>query len=151
MLNAREQNPGFPATSLSPESSGSISWGLALLVILGAILFATGGVLALIHPAMMVSPHDEINGAVRIYAGYFASRNLALAFMLLALLGLRARQALANLMTLVALIQVFDICMDLAEGRWAIVPGVLVLGLLFLVGAHRMCGSPFWRKSAWRR
>ena len=33
---------------------------------------------------MLVSPHDEINDAVHIYAGYLASRNMALAVMLIA-------------------------------------------------------------------
>ena len=151
LSNRSDENSDLRVTSFSPVDSKPISGGLALIVILGAVLFATGGVLALVHPAIMVSPHDEINAAVRIYAGYFASRNLALAFMLLALLALRARRALGNLLTLVALIQVFDAGMDCVEGRWAIVPGVLVLALLFLIAANRLCGSPFWTIGAWRR
>jgi len=119
---------------------------------MGALLTAMGGIIALVHPAMLVSPHDEINGAVHIYAGYLAARNLALAFLLVALSVLQAKRALGNLMALVGFIQLLDACMDVAEGRWTIVPGVLVFGLVFLGAAARLCdGYPFWRVEAWRR
>jgi hypothetical protein len=41
--------------------------------------------------------------------------------------------------------------MDVAEGRWTIVPVVLVLGLVFLIGAARLSDSPFWKLEAWMR
>jgi hypothetical protein len=110
---------------------------------------AAGAVLALIHPAMLVSPHDEINGAVRIYAGYLASRNMALAIMLIVLLGLSAKRALSNLMFLVALVQLLDACIDCAEARWPILPGVICLGLVFLFGAARLSTYPFWKSEFW--
>jgi hypothetical protein len=69
--------------------------------------------------------------------------------MLLVLLGLRARRALGNLMVLIALIQILDACIDCFEGRWMIVPGVLVFGLVFLIAAARLSGYPFWRSQAW--
>jgi hypothetical protein len=100
---------------------------------------------------MLVSPNDEINGAVHIYAGYFASRNMALAIMLIALLSLSAKRALSNLMVLVALIQLLDACIDCAEARWPIVPGVIVLGLIFLFGASRLSNNPFWKSEFWTR
>jgi hypothetical protein len=127
-----------------------IALWLSLVVIMGAFLMATGAIVALVHPAMLVSPGDEINGAVRILAGYMVSRNLVLAFMLLALLVLGARRALGNLMVLVGAIQILDACIDAAEGRWAIVPGVVVFGLVFLVGAAVLSGGfPFWKRRAW--
>ncbi len=43
---------------------------------------AAGGVIALVNPAMLASPHDQINGAIHIYAGYLASRNLCIAAVL---------------------------------------------------------------------
>jgi hypothetical protein len=98
---------------------------------------------------MLVSPHDTINGAVHIYAGYLASRNMAMAALLIVLLYLRARHALANLMVLVAFVQVLDACMDCVEGRWMIAPGVLLFGLVFSIGAMRLSGYPFWRLEAW--
>jgi hypothetical protein len=111
----------------------------------------TGALMALLHPALLVSPHDEINGAVHIYAGYFASRNLGLAIMLLAAMSLRARGTLNALMLLTAIIQFLDAGIDCVEGRWVIVPGVVLIGLLFFVGSARLSGHPFWRMEAWRQ
>jgi hypothetical protein len=132
-------------------ASQPIAWWVRVTVILGALLTAMGAVIALFQPALLVSPHDEINGAVRIFAGYLVARNLAIALMLIALLVLGARRALGNLMVLVGLIQLLDVCMDVAEGRWTIVPVVLVLGLVFLIGAARLSDSPFWKLEAWMR
>jgi hypothetical protein len=142
----------YPAAreSASSDQSRAISWWLGAIVILGAALTAMGAVIAFIHPAMLVSPRDELNGAVRIYAGYLVARNLAIAIMLLGLLLLGARRALANLMVLVGLIQLLDAGMDVAEGRWTIAPGVLVFGLVFLIGAAKLCGFPFWKREAWQ-
>jgi hypothetical protein len=133
----------------SLDATAPIPWWLRAVVILGALLMAIGAVLALIHPAMLVSPHDEINEAVHIYAGYLASRNLALAIMLVALLSLSAKRALSNLMFLVALIQLLDACIDCAEHRWPIVPGVIVLGLVFFLAAARLSNYPFWKSEFW--
>ncbi len=121
----------------------------SVIVVLGALLMAVGAVIALLHPAMLISPHDEINGAVHIYAGYFASRNAALAIMLLALLVLRAKVSLGNLMVLIALVQFIDAFIDCIEGRWTIVPGVLLLGIIFSVGAACLTSHPFWKREAW--
>jgi hypothetical protein len=145
-----QKNQPIEKDNLSPAIASGIAWWIYVVVILGAFLTVTGAVVALVHPAMLVSPHDEINGAVHIYAGYLASRNLALAIMLLLLLSLRARRALGNLMVLVALIQLVDACMDCAEGRWMIVPGVVVFGIVFLAGAAQLSGFPFWRREAWK-
>jgi hypothetical protein len=137
------------SVSPNPQQTVSIPWWLRFVVLLGALLLAVGAFLALAHPAMLVSPHDEINGAVLIYAGYFASRNAALAIMLVLLLSLGATQALRNMMVFVALIQLFDACMDLAEGRWMLVPGVIVIGLVFLIGAGRLSSHSIWKATSW--
>jgi hypothetical protein len=149
MSERNDEYRGAAKLNASPEGTAAIAWWLYVVVILGALLTATGAILALVHPTMLVSPYDEINGAVHIYAGYLASRNMALAVLLVVLLSLRARRALGNLMVLVALIQLFDACMDCAEGRWMIAPGVLVFGMVFLIGATRLSGHPFWRSAAW--
>jgi hypothetical protein len=130
--------------------TGAIPWWVRLIVILGSVLTAAGAVIALVHPVMLLSPHDDINRAVQVYAGYMAARNLPLAFMLIALLVVDARRSLGNLMVLVGLIQLLDACMDVYEGRWAVVPGVLVFGLIFLIGAARLSGgNPLWKLRAW--
>jgi hypothetical protein len=61
------------------NATAAIPWWLQAIVLLGALLMATGALIALLNPAMLVSPHDEINAAVHIYAGYLFSRNAALA------------------------------------------------------------------------
>jgi hypothetical protein len=118
--------------------------------VLGAILLTVGAGIALFHPAMLVSPHDEINGAVRTYAGYLVSRNVSLAIALLVALTLGARRALSNFLLLVAIIQILDGIMDCAEHRWPIVPGVLILAVLFLFASASLSGYPFWKIRAWK-
>ena len=113
--------------------------------LVGTTWFALSGPLGI--PKDIV---NKINRAVQIYAGYMAARNLALAFMLVALLVVGARRSLGNLMVLVGLIQLLDACMDVYEGRWVVVPGVLIFGLIFLIGATRLSdGNPFWKLRAW--
>jgi hypothetical protein len=133
---------GQPAKNLFP-------WWLQIIVFLGALLMAAGALIALLNPAMLVSPHDEINAAVHIYAGYLFSRNAALAILLVASMLFRSKGTLNTLILLTALIQLSDAAVDCMEGRWIIVPGVAVFGLLFLLASARLSGHPFWRKEAW--
>jgi hypothetical protein len=116
---------------------------------LGIILLAAGAIIALVHPILLVSPQDQINPAARVYAGYLASRNMALALLLLATLILRARRPLNILVLLTAIIQLLDIGMDFAEGRWAVVPGGAIIAALFFAASARISAYPFWKKEAW--
>jgi hypothetical protein len=131
-----------PATNPFP-------WWLQAIVLLGALLMAAGALIALLNPAMLVSTHDEINAAVHIYAGYLFSRNAALAILLVVSMIVRARRTLNTLVLLTAFIQLLDAAVDCVEGRWVIVPGIVVFGLLFLFASARVAGHPFWRKEAW--
>src|SRR5580692_12060920 len=126
-------------------------WWMQTIVLVGALLMAAGALIALLNPAMLVSPHDEVNVAVHIYAGYLFSRNAALAILLVASMLFRSRGTLNTLILLTASIQLLDAAVDCIEGRWAIVPGVIVFGLLFLLASARLSGLPFWRKEAWSR
>jgi hypothetical protein len=119
------------------------------IVGLGITLLAAGAIIALVHPALLVSPHDQINEATRVYAGYLASRNMALALMLFLAMVLRANKSLNVLVILTAVIQLFDIVMDISEGRWAVLPPVIILGVLFLLASARISGHPFWKTEAW--
>jgi len=134
----------------SGRIDGPIPWWLCAIVAAGAVLMVVGAVLALVRPGMLASPHDEINGAVHIYAGYVASRNLAIGLLLLAALSLRIRGALSSLMVLFAFIQFIDVGIDCLEGRWAIIPAILILGLAFLFGSSRVAGYPFWKLERWK-
>jgi hypothetical protein len=133
---------GQPATNLFP-------WWLQTIVLVGALLMAAGALIALLNPAMLVSPHDEINSAVHIYAGYLFSRNAALAILLVTSLLFRSKGTLNTLILLTAFIQLLDAAVDCIEGRWVIVPGVVLFGLLFLLASARLSGHQFWRKQAW--
>jgi len=130
------------------KNTGENSRWVTAVVVLGAVLMAAGALIALVHPAMLVSPRDEINGAARIYAGYLVSRNLTIAIFLLLALGLRARGMLNTLVLLTGWIQILDAGVDGWEGRWVIVPGVLVLGGMYVIAAARLSGYPFWKAEA---
>jgi len=121
------------------------------VVIVGTLLMASGAVIALVRPAMLVSPHDAINGAVRVYADYLFTRNLPMALLMLALLAMGARRALGNLLALVGIVQLMDAVVDCVEARWIVAAGVLVLGVLFLMASARLCGGAFWKGEAWLR
>ena len=134
--------------ALQSRAVSPLPWWLTSSVVAGALLMAAGGLIALLKPAMLVSPADQINGAVHVYADYLVSRNLALAVMLLVALFMPARRMLSGLMVLTAIIQLLDAGVDFIEGRWAIVPGVLVFGIVFLIGASRLSGGSVWK--AWK-
>jgi hypothetical protein len=137
-------------SSLVKEKS-AIGWWPKAIAVLGALLLAAGAIIALFHPVMLVSAHDEINGAVHIYAGYLASRNLALAIMLVAALCFGAKGMLNNLLLLVALTQLLDAVMDVIEGRWPVAAGVVVLAVLFFIASGSFSGYPFWKIHAWKK
>lgn len=139
-----------PLTNLRSAqlATNPFPWWLQTIVLVGALLMGAGSLIALLNPAMLVSTHDEINVAVHIYAGYLFSRNTALAILLVASMLLRSKGTLNTLILLTAFIQLLDAAVDCKEGRWVIVPGVVVFGLLFLLASARLSGHPFWRKQA---
>ena len=137
-------------TVAGSRAHGALPWWVSVSVILGALLMATGGVIALLHPAMLVSPDAQMNEAARVYAGYLVSRNLVLAVMLVVMLGIGARVALRSLMVLTAFIQILDAAMDSVERRWPLVPGVVVFAIVFFLGAARLSDYPLWKLAAWR-
>ena len=125
----------------------TLPWWVNATVIAGAVLLGAGGIVALVRPEMLISPHVEMNSAARIYAGYLVSRNLALAIMLLVAWFINARQALSGLMALAALVQFLDAGLDAAEGRIILVPVVIVLGTLFSLAVARLSLRLFWKET----
>lgn len=132
-----------PDLTRAPDSS-PWSWWLVGIVVLGALLTAAGGLLA-IHPT-----GEHLDTAGRNYAEYFLTRNIALAVLLLLMLGLRARRTLAGLMILTALIQTLDAITATATGRLGLVPIDLVFAAAFLIGAAHLSTGPLWRSVTWR-
>jgi hypothetical protein len=150
MSELQSTRPAPLTKSLAAQpATTSLPWWLQTIVLAGALLMLAGALIALLNPAMLVSPHDEINAAVHIYAGYLFSRNAALAIFLVMSMIVRARGTLNTLVLLTAFIQLLDAAVDCVEGRWTIVPGVLIFGLLFFFASARLSGYPFWRKEAW--
>jgi hypothetical protein len=121
-----------------------------LIVVLGALLTAAGGILALVRPETLVGSGAPMNGAADVYAGYLVSRNLALAVMLLTLSALRSRRVLAALMVLAALDQSIDAVVDATTGRVSLLPIILFFAVAFLIGAARLSGHAFWQAAAWQ-
>jgi hypothetical protein len=120
-----------------------------ILALVGASLTAAGGLIALVRPELLLSGGTTMNPAAHLYADYLVSRNLALAALLFAALALRARRMLGCLMALTATIQLLDVILDVAAGRWLLLPGLLLFAVLFAVGATRLAGQPLWHAAAW--
>lgn len=118
-------------------------WWLSGMVVLGALLTAVGGLLA-IYPA-----GEHLTTAGQNYADYFVTRNMAMAVMLLFTLALRARAALTALMILTALIQVMDAVTASLTGRLELVPVDLVFAAAFMIGAAHLSTRPLWRTTSW--
>jgi hypothetical protein len=142
-------NKSVQTTSSLLGEKPAIGWFPKVVAALGALLLLAGTLIALLHPVTLVSPHDEINGAVHIYAGYLACRNLAMAIMLLAALGLAAKRLLNNLLLLVSLVQFLDALIDVVEGRLPVAIGVMILAVLFSAASASHSGYPFWQIRAW--
>ena len=136
MSNQTTENLGV--LSKNSAKAAALPWWLLTIVTLGASLMVAGATIALLRPLLLATRHDEINEAVRLYAGYFAARNLGIGMLLLAALSVRARAMLKSLLVLTAVIQLFDAIIDCVEGRWAVLPGVIILGLAFFCAAKWM-------------
>jgi hypothetical protein len=122
---------------------------IAILVVLGALLTATGAIISKIDPTLFTNG-SPMTDAARVYADYMFARNLPLAIMLLFLLAVKARRMLAGFMVLTAFIQLVDVINDLARGEFLLVPGLLVFAIVFLIGAWQLFGQAIWNVEAWR-
>jgi hypothetical protein len=125
------------AAAAPASAAPDVSLWVKILASIGALLLGAGAAIAYANPGMLLAPHAEVSEAVRVYAGYLVSRNAALALGLLGAVLFRLRTLLGTMLLLVGAIQIFDACINALEGRWTLVPGVTVLGILFLLGATR--------------
>src|SRR5216683_4001259 len=116
--NSAQSDDSVQADNLrTPQSVVRIPLWVSIVVILGAVLTATGAVISKVDPTILTNG-GSMTGAARVYADYMFARNLPLAVMLLLLLALRVRRMLAGFMVLIALIQFVDIIDDLARGAF---------------------------------
>ena len=130
--------------------SEQFSLWVRIVVGIGAVLLIAGALISLWHPILLVSAHDEINPAVRVFAAYTFSRDLGLAIVLATALLLRARATLNGMLLLAGFIQMLDVFTDCLDHRWAIVPGAVVIGAVFFLAAASLSGAPFWKIQAWK-
>jgi len=121
---------------------------VSIVVILGALLTATGAIISKVDPTLLTNG-SPMTDAARVYADYLFARNLPLAVMLLFLLAVKARRMLAGFMVLTAFIQLVDVINDLARGAFVLVPGLLIFAAVFLIGAWQLFGQAFWHVDAW--
>ena len=128
---------------------GGYPWWLYIVVILGAILLASGALLSKVDPSLLANG-ERITAATRVFADYTFARDLGLTLLLLFLLVIKSGRILAGIMVLVALIQILDMINDLIRGDFALVPVVLVFAIAFLVGASKVLGQPIWHIDSWR-
>jgi hypothetical protein len=131
------------------ESFAHIPLWISIVVILGALLTATGAVISKVDPTLLTNG-SSMTEAARVYADYMFARNLPLAVMLLFLLAVRARRMLAGFMVLTALIQLVDVVNDLARGAFLLVPGLIIFAVVFLIGAWQLFGHAIWHVDTWR-
>ena len=122
---------------------------ISMVVILGALLTATGAIISKVDPTLLTNG-SPVTDAARVYADYLFARNLPLAVMLLFLLAVKARRMLAGFMVLTAFIQLVDVINDLARGAFLLVPGLIIFSAVFLIGAWQLFGQAFWHVDAWR-
>ena len=122
---------------------------ISMVVILGALLTATGAIISKVDPTLLTNG-SPVTDAARVYADYLFARNLSLAVMLLFLLAVSARRMLAGFMVLTAFIQLVDVINDLARGAFLLVPGLIIFSAVFLIGAWQLFGQAFWHVDAWR-
>ncbi len=111
---------------------------IGVVVAIGATLMATGSVIAIVKPTMLVGPSASMNQAALVYAGYFIVRNFALAAGLLVAWWKRAAIPLRTMLFVAGTVQFMDAVFDAVDGRWPIFPGVLVLAVLFMVAATKL-------------
>jgi hypothetical protein len=148
--NSTQSDGSVQADDLrAPQSVVNIPLWVSIVVIIGALLTATGAVISKVDPTILTN-NSPMTDAARVYADYMFARNLPLAVMLLLLLALRARRMLAGFMVLIAFIQIVDVINDLARGAFLLVPGLLVFAIVFLVGASRLFGRAVWHVDVWR-
>jgi hypothetical protein len=145
--------PGVPSPVSdlkTPQSVARLPWWVSLVVILGALFTLTSAVISKVDPTLLTNG-NPLTVSARIYADYMFARDLALAVMLLLLLGVRARRMLAGFMVLSVLIQCVDIVDDLFRGTFLLLlPVVFVFAIVFLLAAGRLFGRAIWHVDAWR-
>ena len=116
----------------------SVARPVAAVVVVGAAVVLAGGLIAWLHPALLLPSGTAVDTGARIYGARMAARALPLGIALLVLLAVRARAMLAALLVLVAAVEVGDAASALAYRDWAELAGAVAVAAAFGWAAHRL-------------
>ena len=122
---------------------------VAVIVSIGTLITAVGGLVAWLHPATLIPAGSPLTHGVDLYGQRMAARNLALSVVLIALLAARAVRPLAAVMTVVVLVEIGDTISAVVNADWAQASGVAV-AVAFAWAASRLLGAPLWRLASYR-
>jgi len=118
---------------------GALWWTSATIVVAGALVLGTAGLLSLFAPGAMLAlvghAGDQPSPGTRVFADYFGTRDVAIAVALLVLLAVRSSRALPAVLLLAALANGLDAVVALTAQRWPQLPGALGFAIAFLVAA----------------
>jgi Domain of unknown function (DUF4267) len=121
------------------SGSGALWWTSATIVVAGALVLGTVGLLSLFAPGAMLAlvghAGEQPSPGTRVFADYTGTRDVAIAVVLLVLLAMRSSRALPAVLLLTALANGLDAAAALASQRWPQLPGALGLAIAFLVAA----------------
>ena len=125
-----------PGTKSGP---GALWWTSATIVVAGALVLGTVGLLSLFAPGAMLAlvgyAGEQPSPGTRVFADYTGTRDVAIAVVLLVLLATRSSRALPAVLLLTALANGLDAAAALASQRWPQLPGALGFAIAFLVAA----------------
>ncbi len=119
--------------------SGALWWTSATIVVAGALVLGTVGLLSLFSPgavlALVGHAGEQPSPGTRVFADYTGTRDVAIAVVLVVLLAMRSSRALPAVLLLAALANGLDAVVALASQRWPQLPGALGFAIAFLVAA----------------
>lgn len=97
-----------PQVQQASPSTWSPRAHVKVIVLFGAVLLAFGAFLAIVNPTLLVGKGEQMNNSAQVFAGYFFSRNLGLAVLIVGALVLQTRKVLGGFVALTALIQFLE-------------------------------------------
>ncbi len=139
------------AAPRTKPGSGALWWTSATIVVAGALVLGTVGLLSLLAPGAMLAlvghAGEQPSPGTRVFADYTGTRDVAIAVVLVVLLAARSSRALPAVLLLAALANGLDAVVALVSQRWPQLPGALGFAIAFLVAAvllsrQSMIGPP---------
>lgn len=135
-----------PVPSRSRFGAGIARRAAGVIVLAGALVNATVGVLSLLAPSQFLAfvgqSSQELTPAASVFAAYAGARELGVAIALLVLLAMRRVPLLAGALTVAALANLVDAALAVAAQRWVQLPGALAFTLAYAIAAVWLPNTP---------